>query len=99
MYSGSPNDLEKYRDTKLQDLISKWVNDRGGTYRFDIKIEGRIMYLFIIRTAESTKLRDVSAEHDILVRERDKNISDDQMKIRNNEGKVRKNIDKFKDNI
>jgi hypothetical protein len=99
MYSGEPADLEKFKQEKLSGIISKWMENKVGTHRTEVKIEGRVMYLFIIRTSQSTKLRDVSAEHDILVKERDEKIPDDQMTIRDSKGRKRKDIDKIKDNI
>jgi len=98
MYSGEPVDLKRFKDGRLQEILDKWKS-KEGTYRSEIKIEGRVMYLFIIRTAVSKKLGDVSAEHDILVKERDEKTEDDEMKIRDKDGKVRKDIKKIKDHI
>jgi len=98
MYSGEPADLEKFKNEKLQKILNQWKS-KEGTYRHETKIEGRILYLFIVRTAMAKKLGEVGAEHDILVKERDEKIPDDQMKIRDKDGKVRKDIRKIKDDI
>ena len=95
MYSGNPDDLVRYRDTKLQKILDKWDGGRKGMYRSEIKIEGNIMYLILIQTP----MMAVAQEHDILVEERDDSIGDNEMKIRGNDGKVRKDIGKIKDRI
>ena len=61
MYSGTPEEFEDHK-TRYKGILEKWEKKSGGVYRYEIKIENHILYIFLIQTTTGTKIKELEKE-------------------------------------